>query len=81
MFADLDETIRQLLLQWGNLDSGEVDIAFDQPTREWSSSISKPTVNLYLYSIQENKELRDPNAWYPSAGPTTPPSKPGPPSV
>lgn len=48
MFADLDETIRQLLIQRGHLDSGEVDIAFDTPTRDWAAGIVKPTVNLYL---------------------------------
>ena len=63
MFADLDESLRQLLVQRGNLDHGEVDIAFDMPTRNWASGISKPTVNLYLYDIRENTELRDPSAW------------------
>ena len=63
MFADLDETLRQLLIQRGNLDSGEVDIAFDATTRDWAAGISKPTVNLYLYSIQENLELKDPSGW------------------
>ena len=63
MFADLDETLRQLLIQRGSLDSGEVDIAFEATTRDWAAGISKPTVNLYLYNIQENLELRDPSAW------------------
>ena len=49
MFADLDESLRQLLVQRGNLDHGEVDIAFDMPTRDWASGISKPTVNLDLF--------------------------------
>jgi hypothetical protein len=61
MFADLDETIRQLLVQRGNLDSGEVDIAFEMPTREWAAGIARPTVNLYLYDLRENKDRRDPN--------------------
>ena len=69
MFADLDESIRQLLIQRGNLDSGEVDIAFDMPTREWAAGISKPTVNLYLYDVRENIELKNPAAWTVRRGP------------
>ncbi|MBI2930807.1 MAG: DUF4255 domain-containing protein [Planctomycetes bacterium] len=48
MFADVDESIRKLLVQRGHLDSGEVDISFDMPTRQWAAGVSKPTVNLYL---------------------------------
>ena len=69
MFADLDESIRQLLVQQGNLNSGEVDIAFDMPTRDWSASISKPTVNLYLYDVRENLEIRNPVPWQVRPGP------------
>ncbi len=59
MIADLDETIKQLLIKKGGLDPTEVDIVFDMPDREWSATISKPTVNFYLYDINENLELRD----------------------
>ena len=58
MIADLDETIRQLLLQKGTLDSTEVDICFDMPGQEWSAGITKPTINFYLYDIRENHDLR-----------------------
>jgi hypothetical protein len=58
MITDLDETIKQLLIQKGALEPAEVDISFETPKREWSASISKPTVNLYLYDIRENHELR-----------------------
>lgn len=58
MITDLDETIKQLLIQKGPLEPAEVDISFETPDREWTASISKPTVNLYLYDIRENHELR-----------------------
>jgi hypothetical protein len=58
MINDLDETIKQLLIKKGGLDSGTVDISFEVPDREWSASISKPRVNIYLYDIRENHELR-----------------------
>jgi hypothetical protein len=58
MIPDLDETLRQILVKKGGLKSAEVDISFDTPDREWSASLSKPTVNLYLYDVRENHTLR-----------------------
>jgi hypothetical protein len=58
MIHDLDETIRQILVQGGKLDPTEVEISFDIPNREWSSGISKPTLNCYMFDIRENRELR-----------------------
>ncbi len=69
MIADLDESIRQLLIQRGNLNSGEVDIAFDLPSREWAAGVSKPTVNLYLYDIRESHDLKNPVPWVNRPGP------------
>jgi hypothetical protein len=69
MFADLDESIRQLLVQRGNLDSGEIDIAFDMPTREWAAGRTKPTINAYLFDVRENTELRNPSPWAVRPGP------------
>ncbi|MFO8009693.1 MAG: Pvc16 family protein [Dehalococcoidia bacterium] len=62
MINNLDETIKQLLIKKGRLDPAEIDIVFDMPDREWSSTISKPTVNVYLYDIHENPDKRD-NEW------------------
>ena len=59
MITELDETIKRLLINRGSLDTREVDIVFDVPDREWSASLSKPTVNLYLYDIRENTSLRN----------------------
>jgi hypothetical protein len=69
MFADLDESIRQLFIQRGNLDSGEVDISFDMPSREWASRLSRPTVSVYLFDVRENVELRSPLPWNVRPGP------------
>ena len=61
MLTDLDESLRQLLIQKAGLDPAEVDISFDLPTRDWaaSSAAGRPTVNLYLYDIHENRTLRE----------------------
>ena len=58
MISDLDETIKQLLIKKGGIDPSAVDIEFKTPNREWSASISKPTINAYLYDIRENHALR-----------------------
>ncbi|MCK4964988.1 MAG: DUF4255 domain-containing protein [Dehalococcoidia bacterium] len=62
MISDLDETIKQLLIKEGKLDPAEVDIVFEMPDREWSGKVTKPTVNIYLYDIHENLDLRN-NEW------------------
>jgi hypothetical protein len=38
--------------------NGEVEISFDQPKREWSGRITRPTLNLFLYDVRENVTLR-----------------------
>ena len=58
MLADLDETIRKLLVTELPIKNGEIDISFDQPKREWSSRIAKPTINLFMYDVRENNVLR-----------------------
>ena len=59
MLQDLDETIRQILIKKGKLNGGDIDIAFDQPTGEWAGGLTRPTINVYLYDIRENVELRN----------------------
>ena len=62
MINDLDETLKQLLVQKAGLEPAEVDISFDIPTRDWSTPVTRPTVNLYLYDLRENRQLRE-NYW------------------
>jgi hypothetical protein len=59
VFADLDETIRQLLIDYVPLDLSEVDVSFDAPDREWSGRLSRPTVNCFLYDVHQNLERRE----------------------
>jgi hypothetical protein len=62
VFADLDETVRQLLIRHVPLDLATVDVSFDAPDREWSGRLSRPTVNCFLYDVRENEDLRE-MAW------------------
>lgn len=58
MIADLDQTIEKLLIAEFPIKNGEIDIAFDQPKREWSARLSRPTLNFFLFDIRENNILR-----------------------
>jgi Pvc16 N-terminal domain len=69
VFADLDETIRQLLVRDVPLDLTAVDVSFEAPDREWSGRLTRPTVNVFLYDVRENKELRD-SMWEMSRDPS-----------
>jgi len=69
MIADLDETLRRLLIAELPVKNGEIEISFDQPKREWSARLTRPTVNLFLYDLRENPVLRQ-HQWeqLPAAG-------------
>jgi hypothetical protein len=58
MISDLDDSIKKLLVTKGAFEPSQIDIRFEAPDREWSAAISKPTVNIYLYDIRENHQLR-----------------------
>lgn len=58
MLHDVDTTLKELLVQKMPLDLSAVDISFEMPNREWSSRIARPTLNLFLYDVRENHELR-----------------------
>jgi hypothetical protein len=58
MLQDLDRTLEKLLYERGRINKGDVDIAFDTPTSEWSTRLSRPTINLWSYDLRENVRLR-----------------------
>jgi hypothetical protein len=58
MISEIDTALRNLLLRELPLRKGEIDIVFDQPKRQWSSQVNKPTLNLFLLDIKENVEFR-----------------------
>jgi hypothetical protein len=58
MINDLDESIRKLILSKSGLTEASVTLSFDQPTGDWAAGLTRPTINLYLYDIRENLELR-----------------------
>ena len=63
MIYDMNEALRQLLVEELPIKNGEVDIAFEQPGRQWSSQINRPTINFFLYDVRENLKLRGSHQW------------------
>jgi hypothetical protein len=58
MIHALDDTLKELLVRKVPLDLSLVDIVFDMPTKDWAVGIQKPTVNVFLYDLRENLDLR-----------------------
>jgi len=58
MLHDLDKTLEKLIMKEGNIPSGEIDVTFDQPTGEWASRLSRPTLNCWCFDLRENLKLR-----------------------
>lgn len=58
MFDDVDEALRRLLVQEIPIRNNEIEIAFDQPRREWSARLNRPSLNVFLYDVRENTSLR-----------------------
>jgi hypothetical protein len=59
MFQDVDETLRAVLVADVPIKRNEVDLTFDRPTRDWSSRLTRPTLNAFLYDIRERVDLKD----------------------
>ena len=57
MIHEVDESLRALV-QRDALNGSGVDLAFDAPTKEWAARRNQPTLDLYLYQIQEAVERR-----------------------
>jgi hypothetical protein len=63
MLADLDESLKGMLQgELGRHGFELVQIVFEAPTKEWASTLSAPTLNLFLYDIRETREHR-PGDW------------------
>ena len=59
MFNDVDETLKQYFTAELPISTGELDVSFERPTREWSGRLSRPTLNCFMYDVRERKLFRD----------------------
>ncbi len=58
MLLELHTTLQRLLYERGQVDPREVDITFEAPTRERIDRLIRPAINVFLFDLQENTELR-----------------------
>jgi hypothetical protein len=54
----VDVALRRFLIREIPIENNEVEVVFDQPKREWSARLSRPTLNIFLFDIRENVRLR-----------------------
>ncbi|MDP2710611.1 MAG: Pvc16 family protein [Solirubrobacteraceae bacterium] len=55
MIADLDSGLRDLLIaQLRRHGFDDVDVSFETPTSDWSATLTRPTVNLFLCDIRRS---------------------------
>jgi hypothetical protein len=55
----LDDGLEAFLRAEVPLPARDVDISFDAPDRDWGASVSRPTVNLYLWDVRQNTSERE----------------------
>lgn len=60
MLNDLDTTLRELLLEELPKAQGDIAVVFEQPKSGWTAQkvMAERTVNLFLYDVKENVQLR-----------------------
>ena len=61
MLKDLDDTLVELLKQkylTPENKTDQIDIVFNRPDKIWEGGVTKLTINLFLYDIRENLQLR-----------------------
>jgi hypothetical protein len=55
----LDESMEHFLREVVPLPARDVDIAFEAPDGDWSASVSRPTINLYLWDVRPSTVERE----------------------
>lgn len=58
MIADVQQALRDLIYTEAQLPRDAIDIRFAAPTGSWVSSLTRPTLNLFLHDLRENAGLR-----------------------
>ena len=58
MIPGMHESLRRLVYEKARILPGDVDVCFDAPRREWITSLTRPTLDFFLFDVRENTELR-----------------------
>ena len=59
MLAAIHDSVATLLYDKGRIDPNEVDVSFEVPRDDWVRSLTRPTINLFLFEVVENTEKRE----------------------
>jgi len=54
MITEVDDALRALVRE----AVGDVEVAFDAPTKDWAARRNAPTVDVYLYDVREDVKRR-----------------------
>jgi Pvc16 N-terminal domain len=52
----IDESLEAFFRAFVPLSATDVDVSFEPPDREWSSKLTRPTVNLFLWDIRRSSD-------------------------
>jgi Pvc16 N-terminal domain len=58
MIADIHETIKNLLFEHAGFSRSDVDVDFEIPNRNWIGTLTRPTINFFLYDLEEDTKNR-----------------------
>ena len=58
MIAQVDDALHDIVTTEA-LQSADLEVVFDAPTKDWAARRNAPTVNLYLYDIREDLRRRE----------------------
>lgn len=61
MLFEIQKALRNLLSNQGHINASDVELRFDPPTREWTRTLTRPTIDFFLFDLQENTDLRHNN--------------------
>ncbi len=55
----LDDSLEAFLRHSVPLPAKDIDVSFDAPDSDWAISVTKPTINLYLWDLRQGVEARE----------------------
>lgn len=58
VLTDLQAALRRVIYERGLIDSADVAVAYEAPVKSWVAARTGPTIDLFLYDIRENTDLR-----------------------
>jgi hypothetical protein len=59
MLVSLHTTLRRMIYERGKTAPEQVDGRFARPPRQWVDGLTAPTLNLFLYEVEENPDFRN----------------------